>query len=264
MGFKTEISKMLKSKLVLNVVVVVSVLNIIGHLSLGHMNFVMIFAVVALLVRYFSKNMIVVLGVPLIIVNLYSLKYGILEGMETQTDDATSSTTTTTADSAENAAAQKVAKALETKATIKANKLKTKLDISNSIKNQGASEDIDTTANGTENIQGESTEEGDKQGFEAGRRKGKGHEIDYATTIEDAYDELNNILGSDGIHKLSSDTQNLMQQQMKLAEAMKSMTPVIEQIAPMVNNLKGMMGQMGDSKSGMSGLLDMAKQMSGK
>jgi hypothetical protein len=103
---------------------------------------------------------------------------------------------------------------------------------------------------------------GEQQGFEAGRRKNSGHNIDYATTVEDAYDELNNILGSDGIHRLTSDTQNLMKQQMQLAEAMKGIGPVIKSIAPMVENLKGMMGQMGDGNEGLGSILDLAKKFS--
>ncbi len=85
-----------------------------------------------------------------------------------------------------------------------------------------------------------------KQGFESGRRKAGGakYSIDYASTIEDAYDELNSILGSDGIGRLTQDTQHLMKQQMQLAQAMQGMAPMIKQIAPMVNSLQGMMGQM--------------------
>ena len=106
------------------------------------------------------------------------------------------------------------------------------------------------------------TTNGKQQGFESGRKKNRGNEIDYASTIEDAYDELNNILGSDGIQRLTSDTQNLMKQQMQLAEAMNGMTPVMQQIVPMVKNLKGMMGQMGDGKEGIGSILDLAKKFS--
>ncbi len=53
-----------------------------------------------------------------------------------------------------------------------------------------------------------------------------------------------------------------MKQQMQLAEAMKGMGPVIKQIAPMVENLKGMMGQMGDGKDGLGSVLDLAKKFS--
>ena len=101
----------------------------------------------------------------------------------------------------------------------------------------------------------------EQQGFEPGRRKNRGYDIDYATTIEDAYDELNNILGSDGIHRLTSDTQNLMKQQMQLAEAMKGMGSLVESIQPMVGQLQDMMGSNGDSKTSISGVMDLAKKM---
>ena len=57
----------------------------------------------------------------------------------------------------------------------------------------------------------------------------KKNRIDYASTIEDAYTDLNKILEGDGIKQLTSDTQRLMQQQMELANAMKSMSPLLEQ-----------------------------------
>ena len=50
---------------------------------------------------------------------------------------------------------------------------------------------------------------------------------------------------------------------MQLAEAMKGMTPVIQSIAPMVENLKGMMGQMGDGKEGLGSIMDLAKKFAG-
>jgi hypothetical protein len=56
----------------------------------------------------------------------------------------------------------------------------------------------------------------------------KDRRIDYGTTIEDAYDNLKGILGGEGLEKLSTDTQKLMQQQMKLAETMKNMSPLLE------------------------------------
>jgi len=57
----------------------------------------------------------------------------------------------------------------------------------------------------------------------------KPNRIDYASTVEDAYEDLNKILGGNGIKQLTDDTQKLMKQQLELAEAMKSMSPLMEQ-----------------------------------
>jgi len=51
------------------VVIAISVLNVAGYLMTGGLTYAICFAVVAFLVKYFSKNITVMLGVPLILVN---------------------------------------------------------------------------------------------------------------------------------------------------------------------------------------------------
>ena len=65
----------------------------------------------------------------------------------------------------------------------------------------------------------------------------KNNRVDYASTLEDAYGDLNNLLGSDGIKNLTSDTQKLMDQQLQLADALKGMTPLIGQAKSMLQGL---------------------------
>ena len=96
--------------------------------------------------------------------------------------------------------------------------------------------------------------------FEVGRAKNGQSKIDYASTIENAYDELNKILGSDGIKSLTDDTQRLMKQQMQLAESMQTLSPLVEKMMPMAQQMQGMMEGM-NGNGGMSKLMDMAKQM---
>ena len=93
------------------------------------------------------------------------------------------------------------------------------------------------------------------ESFEVGRakRRGAGPQIDYASTVEDAYDNLNSILGGEGIQKLTGDTQNLMKQQMQLAKSMESMKPMIDSLGPMMDQAKGLMG------SGSNNIADLAK-----
>ncbi len=58
---------------------------------------------------------------------------------------------------------------------------------------------------------------------------------DYATTLEGAYDNLDKILGSDGINKLRGDTQKLMVQQQKLFDTMQNMAPMLEDAKKMLS-----------------------------
>lgn len=76
--------------------------------------------------------------------------------------------------------------------------------------------------------------------------------IDYASTLEGAYDNLDKILGSDGINKLTGDTQKLMVQQQKLFETMQGMVPMINQAKDMMSGID--MNQLG-------GLADMANSL---
>ena len=102
------------------------------------------------------------------------------------------------------------------------------------------------------------------ESFEVGRpKKGGAHDIDYASTIEDAYDELNKILGSDGIKRLTDDTQGLMKQQAQLAESMKGMAPLIQGMAPMMKQAQAILGDMGDDKQGLGSIMNMAKKLAG-
>ena len=60
------------------------------------------------------------------------------------------------------------------------------------------------------------------------------------------------ILGSDGINKLTGDTQKLMLQQQKLFDTMQNMTPMIQQAKDMLSGID--MNQLG-------GLADMANSL---
>jgi|694.fasta_scaffold17959_9 hypothetical protein len=248
MKLNTAVSKFLTNKLVLNIIVALALFNVIGYLVIGNINAVLYFIVFAVLIRYFSKNMIIILGVPLVLVNLLVMKGNIMEGMENNTDKQNETKNANEKKTDENQ--NKIDK------LVKDNKNKPDTKTSQGL----IMTNIDSNTDSQENPA--QTTSGEQQGFETGRKKNRGYDIDYATTIEDAYDELNNILGSDGIQRLTSDTQSLMKQQMQLAEAMKGMSPVIKQIAPMVESLKGMMGQMGDSKEGLGSVLDLAKKFS--
>jgi hypothetical protein len=228
MKINSKVSKVLTNKWVLNIVALLALLNVIGYMVMGNLNNVIFFIVVAVLVRYFSKNMIIVLGVPLIVVNLFSLKGNSdyhIEGMENNTD--------------------------------------TKTDYSNTIKqiNDEANKKQPPVLPGTESPTSvASSNVKTDEHFEVGRAKNGQSKIDYATTIENAYDELNKILGSDGIKSLTGDTQRLMKQQMQLAESMQSLTPLVEKMMPMAQQMQGMMEGM-NGNGGMSKLMDMAKQM---
>ena len=83
MNFKNAFSKFITNKLVLNVVSILAALNIIGYLFMENYNAVAYYVILSLLIMFFSKNMILILGIPLILVNMFVSKGNAsFEGME--------------------------------------------------------------------------------------------------------------------------------------------------------------------------------------
>ena len=227
MKVKSAVSKILTNKWVLNIVSLLALLNVIGYMVVGHFNNVAFFIVLAVLVRYFSKNMIIVLGVPLVLVNLFSLKGYRLEGFEEKKHDETIN---------------------------KINDEKRRKDDSHPILPSHTNEAKD-------DVEASNDTKTDEH-FEVGRRSKNGaSKIDYAATIESAYDELNKVLGSEGMKSLTDDTQRLMEQQTQLAKSMEGLAPLVEKMMPMAQKMQGMMESMDTKGTGMSGIMDMAQKM---
>ena len=84
-----------------------------------------------------------------------------------------------------------------------------------------------------------SEEEKRKEEEDVGKRRVKKEEerVDYATTVEQAYDNLENIVGKGGISKLTEDTSRLMDKQNKMFENLKNMGPLIGQYKEMMGSM---------------------------
>ena len=83
-----SIAKMLENKYVLYFVLFLAVSNILGYMIMGNVTSIVFFVLVAYLVSCFSKNMIVILSVPLIFTSVLMVGAKVKEGFDsdTQTD----------------------------------------------------------------------------------------------------------------------------------------------------------------------------------
>jgi len=234
-NFTSKIEKLLSNKMFLNFIVGISFLNIIAFVMLNQTVALIYFILIGLATSFFSKNMSIVLLVPLILVNLFvatsKSMYYKREGLENKTDNDK--------DNSDNKTNKGVVGTKKTSST----------SSTSTTTNQGLPiTPLDHPQDTIQRAANETNAEIDES-FEVGRGKknSKGYNIDYASTVEDAYDELNKILGSDGIKRLTSDTQNLMKQQMKLAESMKDMQPLIAGMAPIMKQAEGLLGSMSEN-----------------
>ena len=77
-----DIQKLLENKTALYVVLGLSMANLIGYMSVRNDDAVIMFFVLGVIASYFSKNMIVIMGVPLLLVTLYmTTRNSVKEGM---------------------------------------------------------------------------------------------------------------------------------------------------------------------------------------
>lgn len=162
MNINSAVSRLLTNQWVLRIVAFLALFNIIGYVTIGNINAVVYFILFAVLVRFFSKNMTIVLGAPLLLVNLLAIRGNMLEGFdgETQEDEKEDQTEK-----------EKAVNILD----LPTDENKTTTTINNSA------------AAVTVNAVAEDNPAQSKDGFETGRRKSRGNDIGSAANIEDAY-----------------------------------------------------------------------------
>ena len=224
MKLNPALTKVLSSKILLNVIFVIAFIHVIGNLIMGNLHDVAFFILIGGLVSFFTKNMIIVLGVPIVFVSLFATS--MLEGFDKREGE-------TTMGEAEK------------------KKSEEKMKDEKKMKDDMVDEMVDETepkpsAKKVTEPEGKEV----KDNFEVGRRN-KGYDIDYASTVEDAYDDLNKILGGDGIKRLTADTQGLMQQQMELTKAMEGLEPMFSKFEPLLDKAKDMLKNLPELDSGM-------------
>jgi uncharacterized membrane protein YciS (DUF1049 family) len=278
MNFASEASKLLTNKYFLYFISFLAVTNVMGYIVTNKVNAVIFFALVCILMFNFSKNMTVVLIVAIVATNLLMANKSIREGMESgtvkdavaekkaETTDTTTTDDTTTADSDNQEEVNAAAVTSGVKAFKEAGgevtpetkeKIETKLSTNTTV-NQAKEKAATSTANAKPATTDEAfTPAG--TGF-SGKKRGaiggpaKVSRIDYSTTLEQAYDNLDKMLGSDGLNNLTADTEKLMAQQQKLFTAVNSMMPMIDKAQGMIqgldmdkiNSLVGMTGKFGN------------------
>lgn len=222
MKFPSEVSKLLTNKYVLYAVVFIAVANVLGYLVTNKLNAVVFFGLVAFLASNFSKNMVVILLVALIATNLLMSNKFTREGLENMGSDKK-----------KEGMADKKKEGMEEMVKEEEEPVKPKEE-----------KKKDTFGN----------KHASKLSNAAPVNTDGGSRIDYNSTIEGAYDNLEKMLGGDGITKLTGDTQKLMEQQQKLFQSMQSM-------APMIENAKGMLE--GFNPEDLKGLAGIASSLTG-
>jgi len=218
-GKMPNYQKLLTNKYILYLVLFLSGLFLFSLLLAKKINLIILYALIGYIIWFYNKNMTIVLGLSLILTFIANLGVKVKEGMENE-DKSTSDTDNDKKDKS------------------KSNTTTTSTKTPTATTSSSSSSSDTPTPKSTESMN-------DMGG-------GKRNRIDYASTVEDAYDDLSKILGGDGIKRLTGDTQNLLEQQAQLVDAMKNMTPLIETAKGLLNGL---------NMDGLNGLTDIAQKL---
>jgi hypothetical protein len=255
---------LMTSKYFLLFVALISAINIIGYISMGYMDAVMLFAMVAYLTFVFSKNMTVVLLVAVIVVNLYMHTMMTREGAKsTQRGSGSGAPTQAGTDIGKLEALTNKADAMPDDDEVEMQE-----------------PDVETTEESVEEVEEEepTIKEGlskktnvssfqnmSPQELDAAPTKKSSH-IDYGTTLTDAYKNLEKMLGEGGLKNLTTDTKKLMEQQSKLFNSMENIAPLLADAQNMMKkmNMAGMVAD--DKKEGfwggrVGGIADFAEEI---
>ena len=276
MSFASEAAKLLTNKYFLYFIAFLAITNVMGYLATNNFNAVAFFVLVCILSYNFSKNMTVVLIVAIVATNLLMVNKSMREGMENETStdvtttdttattegDTTDTTATTEGDTTDTTAttsttvtkptlAQKAKTEKQTLGTVTPNtksQIKTAassaVDAKKSATPTTTTTTTDTTTTVDENGETVPLEtfapagagfSGNKRGAIGGPMKAS--RIDYSTTLEQAYENLDKMIGGDGLQNLSADTERLMNQQQKLFGAVEKMLPMIDKAQGMIQGL---------------------------
>jgi len=238
---------MLENKYVLYFVLFLTLVNLLGYMMLGNFNAIIFFILAAFLTANFSKNMIVVLSIPLILTSVFMVGKAVKEGFETKSIDDQIKDINDDIKRKQDRLDDLIKGGINTDDDKK--------------KRKELNDDIDDLNKQKDKLQKQKEDKVDEKKDEKIDNKTaekmstmykKENRIDYASTVEDAYDDLNKILGGNGIKQLTDDTQNLMKQQMQLADAMKSMTPLMEQAQNLLQgfDMKSLSSLAGLTKNG--------------
>ena len=213
MNFNKIIKKLTTNKYVLYVVLFLAITNILGYLMVKDFESIALFIALGVLTSYFSKNMIIVLGIAMLGTNFIFANNRIREGLSGQEEEG-------------SAPVEGTKGIKETKKPTKEETKEETKDPMTTLSPASIKEDDDESPGGR---------------------------IDYASTMEQAYDNLSDMLGKGGIASLSKETKGLLDQQKQLAGQLESMAPLLKDAKGLMDNmnlpnmkeLDGMMAKFG-------------------
>lgn len=204
-----KVPALFKNKYVLYALLFVGVANILGYLALKDYDSLTLLMTLGLLMSYFSKNMAVNIFVAVLVTSLIAVNKKVREGFEGKKEEK---------------------KEIEgMKSSKKFNCAKeTFCPKGEKCSNQSQCKSETFKNNVPPSTPSKVSDEEDES---------PGDRIDYAATMEMAYDNLNKMLGEGGMKNITEETKKLVAQQKDLMGTLNSMAPVLDSAKETLKNI---------------------------
>jgi hypothetical protein len=248
-------SPFFQNKIVLYGSLFAVILTLLRFLANRNYNGIMLLTLIGLLMTYFSKNMIIVLLTAFVSVTVFDMLQfrGMVEGMKASKDSDAEDADTEDSDTKEKKKDEDddVSDVKEGQETLHKNS-KTKKDGNTTITIGGnsqkksdddkpdvKSQDSKSKTGGKQAMTKMSPANYDGKDHEDEKTSNNGNRIDYASTLEQAYDNIENIIGEEGVRGLTDQTKSLMNQQKQLMDNMKDMGPLLKSAEGFMKQITG-------------------------
>ena len=219
-------NKLVNNKITLYIVAIIALLSLVGNIIYSEFTAILLFFLVGAIAYHYTKNMTIVLASAFLATSIASLSMNLFlhkEGMEdmessgntipkvsnnqqgTQESSANSATSATSANSSGSSATPASTNQTE--------------ETEETEETEGLSQLTPALFNNTPN-----KEQMQKQ-------------LGKATEMEQAYDNLEKIMGKENIQSISTDTKDLIKQQNDLIKQLKTMTPALNEAMTSIGNL---------------------------
>ena len=191
---KFSVNALLNNRIILYIVAFLSLTSIFGYLMIHNYAAILFFILVAFLTNYFSKNMILILGISLILTNtLAGISNFFSNNREGFSNESNKPDTNKCSSLTQD-----------------------KCNVEGCIWNNN----MCNIASATETVTLTDTVK-----------------FDVANNKEKSHDDLEKMIGKDNVRTLSTETQNLLQQQDKLMNQMKDIGPLINEAAGVLQGM---------------------------
>ncbi len=233
-----KVPGILKNKYVLYVLLVAAIVNVLGYLAIQDYNSLALFVVMGLLSTYFSKNMAVNLLVAILVTSVVAVNSKVQEGFEEKMKEGAGdgvqsqikkvmSNLNDTVEKAGEEAGEKASK--KSKCDPACDDGKICNEDGKCVKKSGFQNNVPPSSPAPVNDDNDES---------------VGDRIDYAATMEQAYNNLHKMLGEDGMNSITNETKKLVSQQKDLMGTLNQMAPILNNAKETLSGLN--LGDMGD------------------